>query len=395
MVDAGAIGASGEKAKTAQAADAGGIAAAVFKGNAAIDAYGAAASAGAVAAPAQSEGWVRAWIQAVPSDAIVAVASENGLASLSLALEVVQWGPWRVARFLGGRHANGNFPLLSRKKGTPARNRVDALLAAIRDARPDLDMLCFERLLPEMEGYRNPLLALAHRPSPNLSLASNLDGGFEALLKRQSGKRKRKRYRSQQRQFEEAGGARRIQASSRAQTDSMLEAFFAMKEVRFRELGIPDAFAGTETKSFFRQLFAEALSEEPPPFVLHGLEVGGKLRAVTGSSRRGDSLVCEFGAFAEDELAGAGPGSFLFFENIQEAAAQGFRLYDFSVGDEPYKRQWCELEITHFDAFVPLTVKGRLLAMWISVLTRMTTFVKRTPVLWTQVKRLRRKTAGS
>ena len=77
--------------------------------------------------------------------------------------------------------------------------------------------------------------------------------------------------------------------------------------------------------AFFRALFAEALADVQPPFVLHGLEVDGKLRAVTGSSRSGKRLICEFGAIAEDDLAHASPGDFLFFDNIEEACEQGFR----------------------------------------------------------------------
>ena len=121
----------------------------------------------------------------------------------------------------------------------------------------------------------------------------------------------------------------------------------------------PTSSATRRSQAFFHTLFADALAETPPPFVLHGLEVGGKLRAVTGSSRCGKRLICEFGAIAEDELAHASPGDFLFFDNIEEACQRGLAVYDFSVGDEPYKRLWCDLETRHFDVIVPLTTKGR------------------------------------
>ena len=84
------------------------------------------------------------------------------------------------------------------------------MLAAIRTARPNIDALVLERLLPEHGGVANPLLALPHFPSPNISLAVSLEGGFDALLSRVSGKRKKKKHRSQMRKFEAAGGYRRI-----------------------------------------------------------------------------------------------------------------------------------------------------------------------------------------
>ncbi|TIM24992.1 MAG: GNAT family N-acetyltransferase, partial [Mesorhizobium sp.] len=71
-----------------------------------------------------------------------------------------------------------------------------SMLAAIARARPDIDLVALERLLPDLDGIANPLLSLPHFPSPNLSLAVDLAGGFDALLSRASGKRRRKRHRS-------------------------------------------------------------------------------------------------------------------------------------------------------------------------------------------------------
>jgi CelD/BcsL family acetyltransferase involved in cellulose biosynthesis len=141
-------------------------------------------------------------------------------------------------------------------------------------------------------------------------------------------------------------------------------------------------------------LFSEALTEEKPSFVLHGLEVAGKLRAVTGSSRSGKRLICEFGAIAEDNLAHTSPGDFLFFDNIQEACERGFEVYDFSVGDEPYKRLWCDIEVQHFEILAPLTFKGRALTHGLRQGARLKAFIKHSPTIWKLTKLVRRKAAG-
>ena len=167
-----------------------------------------------------------------------------------------------------------------------------------------------------------------------------------------------------------------------------------MKEVRFQKMGIANVFAEAEVKRFFRAIFAEALKEPKPPFVLNGLEVGGKIRAVTGSSLCGDRLICEFGAIADDDLAHASPGEFLFFDNIQQACEDGFAVYDFSVGDEPYKRLWCDLEIRQFDVLVPLTAKGRLLAASMRQATRLKAFIKNNRFIWKLAKTFRKKAAA-
>lgn len=347
--------------------------------------------AGTTVAPAQTPNWVTAWSETSGADTFIVMAGPEQGPHIILPLEVVRKGPFRVARLMGGSHAAGNFPAF---RDGPGRLTAEHLAQSVRASRSDVDLLHLERLCPELGGVSSPLAALPHTESPNLALAVSLEGGFEALLDRASGKRKRKKHRSQARKFEAAGGLRRIEARSPEEIDAILARFYEMKADRFRKMGIADVFAADGVRAFFRRLFVDALSQSPPPFVLHGLEVGGKLRAVTGSSRSGDRLICEFGAITEDELAFASPGEFLFYENIREACEQGLGIYDFSVGDEHYKRLWCNIEIHHFDIAVPISAKGRVLAAALGGITAAKRVVKQNPVVWALVKRLRRKAAA-
>lgn len=340
--------------------------------------------------PAQDPAWVAAWIGATGADALVATLRVSGRPVLALALEIRREGAFRTARFMGGKHANGNFPMADRAWLAGARTpQIEAIVGAIAKARPDIDLVAFDRLSADFDGLPNPLLRLPSTPSPNVALAVDLTGGFDAVLGRTSGKKKAKRHRSQERKYEAVGGARRVVARSQAETDAMLDAFFAMKAQRFRAMGITDVFASAQVQAFFRQLFAEALRSSPPPFLLHGLEVGGKYRAVTGSSRAGNRFICEFGAIADDDLGHISPGEYLFYDNIAEACEQGFSIYDFSVGDEPYKRQWCDVEIRQHDVLVPLTAKGKALALSLRAAARAKAFVKNSPGLWQFVRRAR------
>jgi CelD/BcsL family acetyltransferase involved in cellulose biosynthesis len=359
-----------------------------------LAAYAELARTGAFS-PAQSPVWIESWIEHLRPDFLIATMSRGGQPGLSLALEVTRKGPFKLASFMSGSHANGNMPPVTAAFATAATAAdLQALIAAIGKARPDIDLISLERLTDGIGGVRNPLLQLQHSHSPNLSLAVSLEGGFDAMLGRASGKRKRKKHRSQTRKFEAAGGFRRIVAKSEAETKALLDAFFAMKEARFRKMGVANVFAEPEVQAFFHSIFARALGEAKPPFVLHALEVGGKIRAATGSSRCADRLICEFGAIADDDVAFASPGEFLFFDNIKEACDEGFAIYDFSVGDEPYKRLWCNLEIRQSDVLVPLTVKGRALAAAMRATGRLKSLVRNNRFVWKLVKTFRKKAAA-
>ncbi|TPN66349.1 GNAT family N-acetyltransferase, partial [Mesorhizobium sp. B1-1-5] len=65
-----------------------------------------------------------------------------------------------------------------------------------------------------------------------------------------------------------------------------------------------------------------------------------------------------------------------------------------SFGDEPYKRLWCDIETQHFEVLVPLTSKGRALALGLRQSARLKAVVKNSPTIWKLTKLLRRKAAG-
>lgn len=343
--------------------------------------------------PAQSAAWMEAWAASIEPDYIVATIVADGEPVFGLALEVTHAGPFKVARFMGGKHANGNFPAATRDFAASAGPAdFQALFRSIRQARPDIDIIALERMVAEFEGAPNPLLALPHSTSPNLALEVELAPGFEAISGRS--KKMRTKHRRQIRQFEAAGGYRRIEAKTHAEVTRLIEGFFAQKEIRLTAMGMANAFGDSKVQKFFHRLFTGALEGSKPAFVLHAVEVAGKLRAISGSSRSAKRVTCEFMSIAEDDLTRAGPGEFIGYENIREAAEQGLHVYSFGVGDEAYKRRWCDIEVRHFDVIAPLGLKGHMLARGLRATNGLTAAVRNNPTLWKVVKSLRRRIAG-
>lgn len=345
--------------------------------------------------PAQEPVWLRSWHAHAPAEIIALTLEHGGEPALMMALEIVCKGPFRLARFVGGSHANANMPATaadwSRRAGAAD---LHALVGATRAARRGIDLLLFERMVAGGAAVPNPLLATGGAPSPNPALSLGLDRTMAGTLQRIKDKRKAKKHRSKRRKFEDAGGCRRIEAASPEEVERLLSAFFRFKEVRFREAGIVNVFADASVQSALRAVFTDALSEPTMPFVLHGLEVAGELRAVSGSSRTPERTTCDFVGISQDELSRQSPGEFLFYENIEAASLAGQSFYDFGIGDEPYKRHWCDIETAHLDVALPLTVKGRMLAAWLGTLRRAKAALKRNPALWGAFRKLRRGAAG-
>lgn len=349
---------------------------------------------GGLLGPAQHPVWVRAWIEAMKVDAIIVTVRREGRPLVKLALEVVQKGPFRIARFTGGSHANGNFAALAAgAQVSLTRAETAALAAALRKARPDIDLVHLSRQNPHFDGVANPLAGLATTTSPNVSLAARLDGGFEALLDRAGRKRKVKHYKKQLSKFRQDGGFRLIEPRTPQDVERLLDAFFALKGERLRKMGIADIFLDENLRAFFRALALTSLETEPAPFMLHGLEVGGRIIAVNGLSVTGHSLVYEFSGI-DDSDPTTSPGYFLNYNSIDKACGLGKTLYDFSVGDERFKRSWADVETWQFETLLPLGARGRLLALYERGRACAVRTIKSNDRLWQMVKALRARLGG-
>src|SRR5262249_4299140 len=138
-----------------------------------------------VFSPSQSPIWIEDWVKNLHPDFVVVTVARDSQPGFSVALEVVRRGPLRIAGFMGGRHANGNMPATTAAFASGATvGEMRAAIAAIQKARPDIDIVALERLATEIGGVHNPLMLLPHMQSPNLSLAVDLTGGFDAMLGR-------------------------------------------------------------------------------------------------------------------------------------------------------------------------------------------------------------------
>lgn len=340
---------------------------------------------------AQSQLWLTHWQEQVNADCFAVGLFSGEELVILLPLEVITTGGKSLAQFPGGTHANCNFPLLNPVHASKVNQEaLRQLFALIKSKRPDVEMLALTRLLASCQQLDNPLLLLTHQHNPNPMLMASLPDSFDAVLARSNASRKRKKHRQHSRRYEEAGGWKIYTATTAEQCNAAFEAYFQMKTERFIQQGISNSFADKGVYPFFQALFADATKQLKPEYTLRVLEVGGKPRAVIGIALWDNGLTVEFGGFANDELVTASPGEFLFYEDIAENLQQGLKYYSFGIGDEHYKRDWCDIELPLHDRYIPLTIKGRLSAMRARLRAKVALTIKSNPLLWEQFKKLRR-----
>jgi CelD/BcsL family acetyltransferase involved in cellulose biosynthesis len=74
---------------------------------------------------------------------------------------------------------------------------------------------------------------------------------------------------------------------------------------------------------------------------------------------------------------------------MAHAIKLGLRRFDFTIGDERYKTEWCDLRLKLFDYSVAATWRGWPSAVSSIVRRRLKRFIKQTPLAWRLVCRFR------
>jgi len=69
-------------------------------------------------------------------------------------------------------------------------------------------------------------------------------------------------------------------------------------------------------------------------------------------------------------------------ELLRRAIDRGFRYFDFTIGDEPYKRDWADSKLVLYDYLAGDTVRGWLVASAVRCARKAKRVIKQTPLLW-------------
>lgn len=348
-------------------------------------------SAGAKVAGHQHPNFLRAWLKAGNIQPIFIILQAPGHGPVLLPLERARNA---IAHYVGGKHANGNFPIGAKTDlEALAGKAINALEQCADLQRMGIAALALERQYEQWQGVANPFVERHSVQSPNVALSFPLAGGFDEIIKRCGGSKRRKKFRSQMRKIESLGPVKLMIPVDGEEAAFVLETFFQYKAARFREVGIPNSFGDDATRAAFMDMFMQSATAEHKVHELHLLKIGDELAAIMGCTVNDGQLTVEFSTF-NPKFAHYGPGEQLFFMSIEDACNRGIEIYDFGVGDERFKRTWCNVETWHRDTFLAVSARGQLTRIAKQMRSTMVRSLKGNEQLWKTAKAARRKLGG-
>lgn len=344
----------------------------------------------------QSYDWCRAWAATHESRLLIVEGVLAGRTEMLLPLEIVRHGPVRIARFLGSRFSNINTGLYTdtfRALASPA-----TLRSALDQARGQfaryVDLFMLENMPLDWRGQAHPFSELPAVLNQNSAFQLSLFDDFDRTLTQINGKRRRKKFRQCERRLEALGGHEHVVYDSSNGACRALALFFQQKAARFEALRLPNVFRDEETQAFFRALASLPTKAESYALQLHALRIrsgseAGRIIAVAGLSRKGDHVICQFGSIDDGFAPETSPGEFLFHLMIQKLCAEGVSLFDFGIGDQAYKRSWCNIETVQHDLLWPTTLTGSAVAGLHRARANAKRSIKQNPKLYGFVQSLR------
>jgi len=218
-------------------------------------------------------------------------------------------------------------------------------------------MIDLDRMPERIGSQRNPFLDLAVLPRTYgaHSATLGLDWNEFFLSKRSSATRKRER-----RQFKhlaEHGEIRFVQVTRSDEIERSINLLIEQKRRFFARMQVEDIFDRPGYLAFFHDVATDPRLRD----VVHvsRLDVGDSKIATGLGLRHKNCYSLILSSYEDSELARYGPGRAHLQHLLRYAIEHGFEFFDLSIGDAPYKLDWCDIEMKLFGYYEATTLKGR------------------------------------
>jgi CelD/BcsL family acetyltransferase involved in cellulose biosynthesis len=347
--------------------------------------------------PFQSFDWLDPWqrhigkLNRVTPAIVIGQRGDDILFILPLAVQ-----PGAIARkltFLGQELCDYNAPLLA--PDFPAAIGHDGFVALWRDicallqATPALhhDIVALAKM-PEIVGAQpNPMLCLDTRLNPSGAYETPLDPDWEQFYTAKRSTATRRRDRTKFKRLGQLGEVRFADPQAPQEIAATLEMLIEQKSKSFARMGVSNLFARPGHVAFYRELAAAT----PARRLVHlsRLDVGATWAAINLGLVYRDCYYHVLASYDDGEVSRFGPGAAHLRELLRYAIGRGLKRFDFTIGDEPYKREWCDAVQRLYDHSAAVTMRGwpsaALSLAWRG--TKRT--IKQTAPLWNAAQRVR------
>ncbi len=292
--------------------------------------------------------------------------------------------------WLGSNLCDYNAPLLAThfsRVVPPAQ--VPSLLQRIfsrLQERVGYDFVRLEKMPERVGDQANPMLALPVTLHSSGAYMTPLGADWNEFYREKRSTATRQRDRAKCKKLAKFGEVRLVQPIGDEDVLATLDTLMEQKGRAFARMGVPNMFARPGYREFYRALVTDPAMRQLTH--VSRLQVGDEMAAVNLGLTFGDRYYYVLASYCEGEMARFGPGAAHLRDLMQYAIDRGFQVFDFTIGDEPYKRDWCE-ESKLYDHIAGVSALGAIVASLIRTKRALKRRIKQTPALWNAARKVR------
>ncbi len=348
--------------------------------------------------PYQTFDWLAAWQRHVGvgegTRPVIAVAAfADGEPALLLPLAVEPSHASRRLSWLGQDLNDYNAPLLA--KNFWQRVTADSFLAAWRELKARIqrdpalhyDWIELEKMPALVGGQVNPFCQLAIAANPSGAHATALGSDWKQFYADKRSSATRRRDRTKRKHLSELGAIGFLTDTDAQSIAQTLQILMQQKRRQFAHKGIADMFARPGWREFFLDVAVNPATRD----LVHvsRVQIGAHCAAANLGLTFGGTYYHMLASYDDGELSRYGPGALHLRELLAYAIGCGLRRFDFTIGDEPYKREWSDTAATLWDHRTVVTPRGWPAFCRAALLRPLKRFIKQTPWAWRMVSHAR------
>jgi CelD/BcsL family acetyltransferase involved in cellulose biosynthesis len=311
--------------------------------------------------PFQRFAWISAWQRHVGAERgieprIAVVRSGTDVACI-LPLGLRRSYGVRVLEWLGGEHADYQGGLFS-----PAflaacdAKTFSAIWQECLSQIGEVGRVNLVKQTLRIGDFANPFAAFRHAESTALGHLTDLGSDFERYYAAKRSARSRTTDRRKRKSLASADPVEFRQAIEPEDLRATVSEILDRKNADLAARGAKSPFAAPGARAFLTEL---ALSPHARNFVwIHRLDCGGEMVAGAYGLLGRDRYYYYLHCFADGPLARFTPGRLLMYDIMRTCASRGIVEFDFTIGDEDYKSDWCERTEPLFDHTTAVGILG-------------------------------------
>jgi CelD/BcsL family acetyltransferase involved in cellulose biosynthesis len=347
----------------------------------------------ALSHPFQCVDWLANW-QATIGEArgtepfIVVARDEEARIFLIAPLAIERSLLGRRLVWLGQTECDYNAPLVRADALAWLSPRaVEALWQAIVKRAGRCDYAELAKQAPYLGAYDNPFARLSTSGHACAAHMTRLAGPWDAFHAAKRSRKSRRRLRDKLRSLQRQGAVDIRFAQGGADRRRILDWLIEHKHAQLSADGVSNVFAEPQFRAFVRALGESGLVHER--LVLATLEVDGEPAAVCMGLRHANRFYYVTAAYDAARYGRFSPGRILLERVIEQAVRDGLAWFDFTIGDEGYKADWCDVTMEMSNGYVPFTARGRAAVALHAAFIRVKAEIKAHPQLFAVARRVR------